>query len=61
MALKGLYNPNWVVFVTTLRARGTTGIVLMPLYFLAHSIRLWLGLGYYDIRKKCLHPRSLLR
>ena len=41
---KGLYNPNRVVFDTTLKECGTTVRVLMPLLFLAHSIRLGLGL-----------------
>ena len=38
------YNPNRVVFDTTLMACGTTVRVLMPLQFL-DSIRLGLGLG----------------
>ena len=38
-------NPNRVIFVTTLRACGTTIRVLMPLLFLAFSIRFGLGLG----------------
>ena len=42
---KGLHNPNRVIFDTNLRAYGTTVRVLMPLLFLAHPIRLGLGLG----------------
>ena len=42
---KGLCNHNMVVFDTTLMARGTTIMVRMPVLFLSHCVRLWLGLG----------------
>ena len=42
---KGLFNPNMVVFDTTLRACGITVRGFMPLLFLAHYVMLVLGLG----------------
>ena len=43
-----LCNPIRFSFNTILRAHEPTLRVLMPLYFLVHSIRFWLGLEHYD-------------